>query len=67
MIEKTMANTIMDYLPDIRAQSNLTTVEGGSSEENDPSEELRWRQGLLRLATPMSTCPEGQRCPMVPY
>jgi hypothetical protein len=47
MIEKTMVNTIMDYLPDIRAQSNLTTVEGGSSEENDPSEELRWRQGLL--------------------
>jgi hypothetical protein len=34
--------------------------------QSGPSEELWRRQGLPRLATLVSTCPEDQRCPKVP-
>jgi hypothetical protein len=43
-----MANTITDYLPDIRAQSYLTTVKGDSVEENSHRRAIASRMARLR-------------------
>ena len=41
-------NTITNYLPDNRAQSYLTTVKGGSAEENTRRRAIAGRTARLR-------------------
>jgi hypothetical protein len=54
------------HAPTTAAAPQFPTAEVAGVVQSGPSEELRRRQGLPRLATPVSTCPEDQRCPKVP-